>query len=50
MSDDINNKDNQLVGLTLTPQLLEKINERSIKTGVNRQEVIRGILIEKLIG
>ena len=38
-----------LVGLTLSPQLLAKIDERSTQTGVNRQEIIRSILIDKLI-
>ena len=51
MSEDIKETDKPqlLVGLTLTPQLLAKIEERSTQTGVNRQEIIRSILIDKLI-
>lgn len=43
MSEDMNNK--QLVGVTLPPQIIEKIDERATLTGANRQDVIKGVLI-----
>ena len=46
MSEDITK--NELVGVSLSPQILSKIDERTKITGVSRQEVIRRALINDL--
>lgn len=38
----------EYVGVTLTPQIIEKIDERARLTGVKRQEIIRTALINEL--
>ena len=48
MSEDIAKSENTLVGLTLSPQILAKLDERSALTGLNRQEVIRQVLTSGL--
>lgn len=46
MSDDI--AKTEFVGVTLPPQILDKIDEKTKLTGVSRQEVIRRALINDL--
>lgn len=48
MSEDMQESENTLVGLTLTPQILAKIDERSALTGLKRQEVIKQVLTNGL--
>lgn len=42
MSEDIVN--NILIGVTLSPQIIAKIDERATLTGLKRQDVIKGVL------
>lgn len=46
MSEDMINK--EYVGVTLTPQIIEKIDDRARLTGLKRQEIIRTALINEL--
>lgn len=46
MSEDM--QKSELVGVTLPPQILARIDEQTALTGVNRQEVIRRALINEL--
>lgn len=46
MSEDMINK--EYVGVTLTPQIIEKIDDRARLTGLKRQDVIRTALINEL--
>ncbi len=46
MSEDI--VKNEYVGVTLTPQILAKIDERNKITGMTRQEIIRASLVNDL--
>lgn len=47
MSEDITNE-SEFVGVTLSYQVLAKIDERGAKTGEKRQDVIRTALINEL--